>query len=221
MKFGIVQFLGSTCDRDVFEVLTRELGAGASYLSYNACDFKGLDLIVLPGGFSYGDSIRPGALAAKTSVMKEVKKFAENGGLLLGICNGFQILCESGLLPGTLLENQPRHFICRTSSIKVELNRSYLMNSFSKDEILNLSIAHGAGCYLADEKTLKKLEKNQQIVFRYCDEYLNGSQNQIAGICNEKGNVVGMMPHPERTLGFPDGLRFWKSVMTQFLESKL
>lgn len=221
MKIGIVQFPGSTCERDVFEVLTRELRAEASYLWCDELNFDGLDLIVLPGGFSYGDSVRPGAIAATTLVMSEIKQFAEAGGLVLGICNGFQILCESGLLPGTLLENQQQQFICRAVPLKMESNRSYLMSSFTEGENLKLSIAHAAGRYSVDEKTLQALEKNQQIVFRYVDKFVNGSFNQIAGICNEKGNVVGMMPHPERTLGFPDGLRFWKNLMSHFLESQL
>ena len=220
MKIGIIQFPGSTCDRDVFEVVTRELGASGHYLWYDTEDINSLDLIVLPGGFSYGDSMRPGALAARAPVISGIRKFAEKGGLVLGICNGFQILCESELLPGSLLENEQQHFICRVSSVKIEPNRSYFTTSLIGKNTLDLSIAHGSGRYWADEKALQDLERNKQIVFRYCDES-NGSANQIAGVCNEKGNVVGMMPHPERTLGFPDGFRFWKSLMTYLLESKL
>lgn len=221
MKVGIVQFPGSTCDRDVFEVITRELGVQASYLWYDALNFEPLDLVVLPGGFSYGDSIRPGAIAAKTPIMSGIKQFTESGGLVLGICNGFQILCESGLLPGTLLENQQQHFICRTASVKIETNRSFLTNFLAKGDVLDLSIAHAVGRYCADEKTLQSLKKNKQIVFRYCDKFGNGSLNQIAGICNEKGNVVGIMPHPERTLGFPDGKRFWKDLVAYFFKKNL
>lgn len=215
MKIGIVQFLGSTCDCDVFEMVTRELNEPAEYLWYDSESCDGFDLIVLPGGFSYGDALRPGAMAAETPIMSAIKKFTEKGGLVLGICNGFQILCEGGLLPGKLLVNQKPQFICRSSTIKMEPNRSFL----PKNDVLNLSIAHGAGRYWAERETLKKLEKNRQIVFRYCDHTLNGSQ--IAGVCNEKGNIVGMMPHPERTLGFPDGLKFWKDLVAQVLENKL
>ncbi|MBX7157041.1 MAG: phosphoribosylformylglycinamidine synthase subunit PurQ [Verrucomicrobiae bacterium] len=221
MKIGIVQFPGSTCDRDVFEVLTRELGAHADYLWYDISECRNYDLIVLPGGFSYGDSLRPGAIAATTPIMSGIKKFAESGGLILGICNGFQILCECQLLPGILRKNQQGKFICHEAKIKVEKNRSYFMNFLSVGDVLDLSIAHAAGCYWVEEKTLRSLKEKEQIVFRYCDALGNGSVNQIAGVCNEKGNVVGMMPHPERTLGFPDGLRFWKNLVTQVLESKL
>lgn len=220
MKIGIVQFPGSTCDRDVFEVITRELGMQADYLWHDSKSCEGFDLLVLPGGFSYGDAMRPGALAAQTSIMTDVKKFAENGGLILGICNGFQILCESKLLPGSLLPNQTSQFICYAAKVKVERNRSHFMNFLATEDILNLSIAHAEGRYWAEEKILQDLEDSEQVVFRYCDQLGNGSVNQIAGICNAKGNVVGIMPHPERTLGFPDGLHFWKSLVSQILEGK-
>ena len=219
MKIGVVQFPGSTCDRDVFEVLAKELGVETNYLWFQENDVAGLDLVILPGGFSYGDAIRPGALAANTPIMSCIKQYAQKGGKVLGICNGFQILCESHLLSGQMLKNQHERFICRTVTVQLRPNISF----FNKVQpnVFCLSVAHGTGAYWAEETTLLELEKNQQIVFCYHDSFENGSINRIAGICNEAGNVIGMMPHPERTLGYPDGLRFWKALLRQILENKL
>ena len=198
MKFGVVVFPGSNCDRDMQDALEKDLGAPVEMLWHKDSDlshFTTEDCVVLPGGFSYGDYLRCGAIAKFSPMMQSVIEFANKGGKVLGVCNGFQILCESGLLPGALLQNQNQQFICKNVFIKTE-----------KSNALQIPIAHGEGRYFADEATLAHLENNNQILFRYCDEQgkvggtanPNGSTNDIAGICNDKRNVFGMMPHPER-----------------------
>lgn len=205
MKIGVVIFPGSNCDHDMIYVLKEKLQQDVVELWHKDSDLKNVDAIALPGGFSYGDYLRSGAIARYSPIMNEVVKFAENGGYVFGICNGFQILCEAKLLSGTLLHNANQKFICRNTLIKAEGHHS----AFTKEtpaHPLNIPIAHGEGRYFADDATIKELEKNNQILFRYCDEdgnptdnsNPNGSTNNIAGICNRTKNVFGMMPHPER-----------------------
>ena len=198
MKFGVVVFPGSNCDRDMQDALEKDLGAQVEMLWHKDSDlshFTTEDCVILPGGFSYGDYLRCGAIAKFSPMMQSVIEFANKGGKVLGVCNGFQILCESGLLPGALLQNENQQFICKNVYIKTDNSKA-----------LQIPIAHGEGRYFADDATLKHLESNKQILFRYCDEKgnvggagnPNGSTHDIAGICNDKRNVVGMMPHPER-----------------------
>lgn len=198
MKFGVVVFPGSNCDRDMQDALEKDLGAQVEMHWHKDSDlshFTTDDCVILPGGFSYGDYLRCGAIAKFSPMMQSVIEFANKGGKVLGVCNGFQILCESGLLPGALLQNENQQFICKNVYIKTDNSKA-----------LKIPIAHGEGRYFADDATLKHLENNKQILFRYCDEQgnvggvgnPNGSTHDIAGICNDKRNVVGMMPHPER-----------------------
>lgn len=208
MKFGIIVFPGSNCDRDMMHALQDDLQQEVVMLWHKDKDlsmFGKDDCIVLPGGFSYGDYLRCGALARFSPMMEQVIQFAQNGGKVLGVCNGFQILCESGLLPGVLLQNNHQKFICKNTYIKAEHQLNFLTKN-TGDRVLKIPVAHGEGRYFADAPTMESLEKNNQIVFRYCDENgeisidanPNGSTNNIAGICNAQHNVFGMMPHPER-----------------------
>jgi len=208
MKFGIIVFPGSNCDRDMMHSLRDDLQQEVVMLWHKDRDlsmFGKEDCIVLPGGFSYGDYLRCGALARFSPMMDAVIDFANNGGKVLGVCNGFQILCESGLLPGALLQNDHQKFVCKNVLIKSESDQN-LIGRHVGEKILKIPVAHGEGRYYADADTLKKLNDNKQIVFRYCDEHgeahlksnPNGAINNIAGICNEGRNVYGMMPHPER-----------------------
>ena len=225
MKFGVVQFLGSNCDMDCLHVLKDVLGQDGRYIWHKETDLKGFDLIVLPGGFSYGDYLRTGAIARFSPVMDSIIKFANDGGLVIGICNGFQILLESGLLPGAMMRNTNLHFICKFVNIKVENNKNPFTNKCKKGQVLNIPIAHNEGNYFVDEKTLKELKDNDQIVFRYCTEdgkvikeaNPNGALENIAGISNKAGNVLGMMPHPERcaedALGSRDGRLIFESAI--------
>jgi phosphoribosylformylglycinamidine synthase subunit PurQ / glutaminase len=208
MKFGVIVFPGSNCDRDMMNALRDDLGQEVVQLWHKDNDlsmFSKEDCIVLPGGFSYGDYLRCGALARFSPMMEQVINFANNGGKVLGVCNGFQILCESGLLPGVLLQNDHQKFVCKNVFIKAEGDQTFVGKNV-KDKVLKIPVAHGEGRYFADAATLEKLTKNNQIVFRYCDEQgevhinanPNGATSNIAGICNEGRNVFGMMPHPER-----------------------
>lgn len=208
MKFGVIVFPGSNCDRDMINALQDDLGQEVIQLWHKEDDlsmFSKEDCIVLPGGFSYGDYLRCGALARFSPMMEQVINFANNGGKVLGVCNGFQILCESGLLPGVLLQNDHQKFVCKNVFIKAE-NAETFVGKNVKDKVLKIPVAHGEGRYFADASTLEKLNKNNQVVFRYCDEQgevhinanPNGATSNIAGICNEGRNVFGMMPHPER-----------------------
>lgn len=208
MKFGIIVFPGSNCDRDMMHALQDDLGQEVVMLWHKDRDlsmFSNEDCIVLPGGFSYGDYLRCGALARFSPMMEQVISFANNGGKVLGVCNGFQILCESGLLPGVLLQNDHQKFVCRNVYIKSQNDQNLVGKQISIDA-LKIPVAHGEGRYHADAATLEQLEKNHQIVFRYCDadgvvhidSNPNGATGNIAGICNAGGNVFGMMPHPER-----------------------
>lgn len=223
MKFAVLVFPGSNCDIDMYHAVRDELGEEVNYVWHDATDLKKYDGILIPGGFSYGDYLRCGAMASLSNVMEEVKKAAEEGKPILGVCNGFQILTESGLLPGVLLRNKHLKFICKTVKLKVENNHTVFTNQYEQGETIRIPIAHGEGNYYCDEDTLKKLQENNQIVFTYHGENPNGSLQNIAGIINERGNVLGMMPHPERAvdslLGSDDGLKLFKSIVKQWRET--
>ena len=197
MKVGVIVFPGSNCDRDMFHVLTEIFNLDAKFFWHEKNLPKEIDAVILPGGFSYGDRLRAGVIAAHSPIIKDVKKLASRGIPILGVCNGFQILVESGLLPGVLLKNSSLGFMCKWTSLIVENNETPFTNKLKLHQKIPIPIANGEGRYFADDATLKQLQKNNQIVFRY-SEIINGSSLQIAGICNEDYNVVGMMPHPER-----------------------
>jgi phosphoribosylformylglycinamidine synthase I len=199
VKVGVVVFPGSNCDRDMFHVLTDVFNLDAQYFWHEKGIPKNIDAVILPGGFSYGDRLRAGAIAAHSPIIKDVQKMAEKGIPVLGVCNGFQILVESGLLPGVLLKNNSLNFMCEWTNLIVENNQTPFTNQFKLNQKIPIPIANGEGRYFVDDDTLKKLKKNNQIVFRY-DKIVNGSSDRIAGVCNEAGNVVGMMPHPERAV---------------------
>ena len=230
MKIGVVVFPGSNCDHDAFWALKHNLGVETEFLFHKDHDLKGADAIILPGGFSYGDYLRSGAIARFSPIMKEVVDFAKSGGPVMGICNGFQILCETGLLPGALLRNRDLRFISKFIHIRVEHTNSIYTGSLSEGEVLRIPIAHGEGNYYADQETLKELEEKNRILFRYSDadgnvspaSNPNGSQSSIAGIVNEAGNVLGMMPHPERAcdpiLGSTDGAGIFRSLVAALQE---
>jgi phosphoribosylformylglycinamidine synthase I len=225
MKFGVVIFPGSNCDEDIIYTLERLTGQPVVKLWHKDHDLQGVDFIVLPGGFSFGDYLRSGAIARFSPIMTEVIKFAENGGYVLGICNGFQVLTEAGLLPGALLHNQNRKFICRNIYLKAETSNSLLTAHIDPQRALKIPIAHGEGNYFADADVLQSLKDNDQILFRYCDDSAlviadanpNGSLENIAGVCNINRNVFGLMPHPERAadslLGNEDGLAIFESIL--------
>ncbi len=224
MKFGVVVFPGSNCDEDMVYILRDILKQETVKLWHKNTDLEGCTHIILPGGFSYGDYLRSGAIARFSPIMSSVMKHAENGGFVFGVCNGFQILCESGLLPGALLHNSSRKFICKNVFIKPENNNTQLTNSVPM-KALKIPIAHGEGKYFADAETLANLNKNGQILFRYCDENgaitdeanPNGASENIAGVCNATKNVFGMMPHPERAadelLANTDGKSLFESIL--------
>ena len=224
MKAAVIRFPGSNCDQDCHLVL-REMGVDVDYVWHKEESVADYDLIVLPGGFSYGDYLRCGAIARFSPVMKSVIEEAGKGKLVLGICNGFQILCEAGLLPGALIRNRSLHFVCEHLHVRVDQIANPFTNATWTGTVLNIPIAHGEGCYVADASTLADLRRNQQIVLRYCDANgvvsdeanPNGSADNIAGICNKARNVFGMMPHPERAcdvrLGSADGRVFFESIL--------
>jgi phosphoribosylformylglycinamidine synthase I len=225
MKFGVVIFPGSNCDYDTYYVLKEVLNQPTFFLWHKDQDLKGVDCVVLPGGFSYGDYLRSGAIARFSPIMQEIIKFAQKGGLVLGICNGFQILLESGLLEGAMLRNKNLKFLCQHVWIRVENNKTPFTRKAQIGQVLKIPIAHFDGNYYAPPETLQRLKKNGQIIFRYCTENgeineeanVNGSVENIAGICNASGNVLGLMPHPERAaeaiLGSSDGLVIFKSII--------
>ncbi len=209
MRVSVIVFPGSNCDHDVIHTYENLLNADVKSVWHKDDDLKKPDLVVLPGGFSYGDYLRTGALAKLSPVMQEVKKFSESGGKVIGICNGFQILCEAGMLPGVLLQNIGMQFLSQFVHIKVESNATAFTNKYKKDQIITCPVAHGEGNYYADSETISSLESEGRVVFRYCSTdgridhdsrstNPNGSVNSIAGITNKSGNVVGLMPHPER-----------------------
>jgi phosphoribosylformylglycinamidine synthase len=206
MKFGIVVFPGSNCERDCHDAITRYLQEEAVYLWHNDTDLQGVDCIILPGGFSYGDYLRSGAIARFSPVMESLRNFAAKGGPILGICNGFQVLTESHLLPGALLKNTSLQFQCEQVDLIVENNRTPFTTVYTAGQRIRLPIAHAEGNYYAEPEVVARLEDNGQVVFRYGED-VNGAVNRIAGIRNERGNVLGMMPHPERNL-WP-GARNW------------
>lgn len=232
MKFGVIVFPGSNCDRDMIHVLGTVMGQQVEEVWHKNHDLAGFtadDCIILPGGFSYGDYLRTGAIARFSPIMDAVVRFANEGGKVWGICNGFQILCESGLLPGALLRNTNMKYNCRNVHIQVETTDSLLSNNCKEKEVLKIPIAHGDGRYYADAASIESLKRNNQIIFTYCNEQgetteesnPNGSLLNIAGICNEKRNVYGMMPHPERAseaiLGNADGLKLFQSLLKKEL----
>ena len=222
MKFGVVVFPGSNCDHDAWYAVSQSLGQPAEFLWHDAASVGDCDAVILPGGFAYGDYLRCGAIAKFSPVMRAVKEFAASGGLVLGICNGFQILVESGLLPGALIRNRGLKFICRPVRLRTETTNSPFTSAASPGQILTFSIAHGEGCYFADERTLDQLEAEDRVVFRYLDNP-NGSLRDIAGILNEGRNVMGLMPHPERAceplMGSSDGLVVFQSMVAAFAAS--
>ncbi|MDB9518537.1 phosphoribosylformylglycinamidine synthase subunit PurQ [Roseofilum reptotaenium CS-1145] len=217
MKFGVVVFPGSNCDRDMVYVLRDVLGCPTRLIWHQETTLDDVDVVVLPGGFSYGDYLRCGAIARFSPIMGAIVEQANQGKLVFGICNGFQVLTEVGLLPGALTRNQGLHFVCDRITLKVENNQTPFTHLYLKDRNVTLPIAHGEGRYYADSETLNQLEDNQQVLFRYVGENPNGSLNNIAGICNQNGNVMGMMPHPERAsdpvLGGTDGLALFKGLL--------
>jgi len=223
MKFGVIVFPGSNCDHDAFYAVSGNLGHKAEFIWHDSDVLGDVDAVILPGGFSYGDYLRCGAIAKFSPVMRAVKQFAADGGLVLGVCNGFQILVEAGLLPGALLQNRGLKFVCRDVHLRVETTNSPFTASAERGEILRVPIAHGEGCYFADERTLDELEAEDRIVFRYLDNP-NGSLRDIAGILNRERNVMGMMPHPERAadplMGSTDGLAVLNSMIRSAVHAK-
>lgn len=225
MKFGVVVFPGSNCDRDMQHVLGTVMQQPVEMLWHKEHSLKGCDFIVLPGGFSYGDYLRSGAIARFSPIMQEVLEFADKGGFVLGICNGFQILTEAHLLPGVLMHNNSRQFICKNVYIRCETDESMITSKMDIGKVLRIPIAHGEGKYFADDSTIKSLNDNNQVLFRYCDESgnlsdaanPNGATSHIAGICNKGRNVFGMMPHPERAsdpvLANSDGRIIFESIL--------
>jgi phosphoribosylformylglycinamidine synthase len=225
MKFGVVVFPGSNCDHDAFYALGNVLQKPVEFIWHQSQDLANSDAIILPGGFSYGDYLRTGAIARFSPVMKSVERFANSGGLVLGVCNGFQILCEAGLLPGAMMRNSGLRFICRHVHIRVEETDTPFTNAAAKGQILKIPIAHSDGNYNCDEAALAELEKNRQVIFRYTTPdgsnddagNPNGAVHNIAGICNRGRNVAGLMPHPERAveaaLGSTDGLTIFRSMV--------
>ncbi|MEE1132244.1 MAG: phosphoribosylformylglycinamidine synthase subunit PurQ [Caryophanon sp.] len=221
MKFAVLVFPGSNCDVDMYHAIKDELGEEVEYVWHTETNLDGFDGALVPGGFSYGDYLRCGAMANQSNIMKALKEFAAAGKPVLGVCNGFQILTEAGLLPGALLRNKNLKFMCRPVTLTVENNNTLFTNEYAAGEQINIPIAHGEGNYYCDEETLATLQANKQIVFTY-DNNPNGSLENIAGIINEQGNVLGMMPHPERAaneiVGGADGLKLFKSIVKQWRE---
>jgi phosphoribosylformylglycinamidine synthase subunit PurQ / glutaminase len=222
LKFAVLVFPGSNCDVDMYKGVEDCLAEPVEYVWQTETDLSKYDALLLPGGFSYGDYLRPGAMASYAPVMEQVKQLAEKGKLILGICNGFQILTEAGLLPGALRRNASLKFQCKMVDLKVENNQTPFTSDYAKGEWIKIPIAHGDGNYYCDEETLQQLEENNQIVFRYEGLNPNGSIAEIAGIINKGGNVLGMMPHPERAvhewLGSTDGKRMFTSILKYWRE---
>ena len=225
-------FPGSNCDHDIYHVVKHVLGEEASFLWHKEVAFAGVDCIVLPGGFAHGDYLRGGALARFSPIMTAVEQFAQRGGLVFGVCNGFQVLTEAGLLPGTLTRNAGLRYICRDLSLRVERQDTPYTARIKQGTVLKIPVGHGEGCYFAPEEVLQELERNRQVVFRYCDAAgeitaetnPNGSLRAIAGVCNEDGNVLGMMPHPDRcseeVLGNTQGRRIFESIVHSWRQAR-
>jgi phosphoribosylformylglycinamidine synthase len=225
MKFGVIIFPGSNCDHDAYWTAGHVLGHKATFLWHESHELENCDAVIVPGGFAYGDYLRTGAIAKFSPVMESVRKFADGGGLVLGICNGFQILCESGLLPGALMRNVGLKYVCKPVQVRIENAETPFTNACQKGEVLTIPIGHMEGNYFCDPPTLDELRRENRIVFRYCSlageitasANPNGSLDNIAGICSAGGNVLGMMPHPERSsepeLGCTDGLKVFQSLV--------
>ena len=228
-NFGVVVFPGSNCDHDAYHAMAQVLDESAQFLWHKKNSLKGVDVVIIPGGFSYGDYLRSGSIARFSPIMEEVVNFAHKGGLVMGICNGFQILLEAGLLPGAMQHNQELRFICKQTYIRCINNETPFTNKLNTNDSLQIPIAHAEGNYYADDATLRELHENNQIVFQYCDKTgkiteeanSNGSVENIAGICNKQGNVLGLMPHPERAveeaLGSSDGRAIFESLLDYLL----
>jgi phosphoribosylformylglycinamidine synthase len=223
MKFGVVVFPGSNCDHDAWYAVSRNLGQPTEFIWHDANSLGDVDAVILPGGFSYGDYLRCGAIAKFSPVMQSVRKFATEGGLVLGICNGFQILVESGLLPGALVRNRGLKFVCKPTHLRVETVNSPFTSEAAKGQRLIMPVAHGEGCYIADQRTLDQLEAEDRVVVRYLDNP-NGSLRDIAGILNEERNVMGLMPHPDRSsdtlMGSTDGLVLFRSMAAALVAAR-
>jgi phosphoribosylformylglycinamidine synthase len=231
MKFAVIQFPGSNCDQDCLAALNGLGGLEAEYVWHKKTSLEGFDAIVLPGGFSYGDYLRCGAIARFSPIMRSVVEAARNGRLVIGVCNGFQILCEIGLLPGALVRNRSLHFVCQMVTTRVEVADSAFTHGCAPGSLLQMPVAHGEGCFFADEMTLRDLNERRQIILRYttldgrveASANPNGSLENIAGICNREGNVFGLMPHPDRAcemrLGSADGVKIFQSMM-ETIESR-
>jgi len=225
VKFGVIVFPGSNCDHDAYHVISKQVGQPVDFIWHRDTDLSSYDAVIIPGGFAYGDYLRAGALARFSPVMNSVKKFADSGRFVLGICNGFQILCEAGLLPGALIRNRDLHFICEHIFVRTETSDSPFTNELTRGSVLRIPIAHAEGNYVCDDSTLAELQREDRVVFRYCDAHgnltpesnPNGSRDNIAGICSPGRNVLGLMPHPERAcepvLGSDDGLVLFESVL--------
>jgi len=225
LKFGVIVFPGSNCDHDCYSMVKHVLGHECEFIWHEDKDLSGFDCVILPGGFSYGDYLRTGSIASLSSIMKAVQEFAENGGPVIGICNGFQVLLESGLLPGSLIKNSSLKFVCKWTYVRVENTDTPFTKYLNIGDVLKIPVAHGEGNYFCSKEDLKNLEEGAEIVFRYCDENgeitprsnPNGSVGNIAGICNKRGNILGMMPHPERCseelLGGINGVLIFESLI--------
>jgi phosphoribosylformylglycinamidine synthase len=229
-KFGILVFPGSNCDHDAYHAIKHVIGADAEFIWHKEGSVGDSDVIIIPGGFSYGDYLRSGAIARFSNIMTDVIRFANQGGLVLGICNGFQVLCEAGLLPGALARNASLRFVCKPVSLRVENYRTPFTSALEPGKLLSIPVAHGEGRYVANADTISDLEESGRVVFRYVDASgartdsanPNGSTNNIAGITNSSGNVLGMMPHPERhsdpAIGSVDGAKIFRSIINHFAE---
>lgn len=225
--FGVIVFPGSNCDHDAYHALAHVMNANTKFLWHKDTDLSDIDFLLIPGGFSYGDYLRSGAIARFSPIMQSVTEFVEKGNPVLGICNGFQILLEAGLLPGAMLHNQELRFVCKQTHIRCETSNTLFTRNIEEGSVLKVPVAHGEGNYFTDDDKLKELQDNDQIIFRYCNELgetteeanFNGSVDNIAGICNRKRNVLGMMPHPERAvediLGSDDGKKIFESVLNE------
>jgi phosphoribosylformylglycinamidine synthase subunit PurQ / glutaminase len=226
-KIGVIVFPGSNCDHDAYHAMKHIMNVETEFLWHKDTELKNIDLLIVPGGFSYGDYLRSGAIARFSPIMNAVQDYVKEGRPVLGICNGFQILLEAGLLPGAMLHNEKLRFICKNVHIRVESTASQFTTGLKKGDVLNIPVSHGEGNYFIDNEGLDTLEQNDQIAFRYCDNQgnitpeanINGSVSSIAGITNNQGNVLGMMPHPERAmesiLGMTDGVTFFESVLNE------
>lgn len=232
-RFGVIVFPGANCDHDAYHVAKHVFEQEARFIWHKEKDLGDVDLVIVPGGFSYGDYLRAGAIAQFSPIMEEVIRFAREGGLVMGICNGFQVLCETGMLPGTLMQNASLRFVCKNVNLRVENTATPFTSALEQGQVLQVPVAHGEGNYYADQEVLDQIEANGQVLFRYCDvdgevtpeANPNGSSRNIAGVTNEAGNVVGLMPHPERcaesVLGRKDGALIFRSVLDHLSESVL